>query len=350
MVLALSGIGDALLFTPALRLMRRARPDARIDVLAMFRGVQEMYVRNPHVNNAYYFDFLSEGFFQALKFVGMLRGSYDATINVYPSNRMEYNILNFLVGAKKRAGVRYLRMDGRNLGFLNNVTVEEDDGLHNVRQNIKLCEKLVDARFGEEPDLEFPLKDSDRNVARAYVEAIHAAATDTIVGFHAGGSVLKNHIHKRWEPEKFSALGKDLIEKHNARILIFGGPEEEPLKKQIGAAIGSSRVHSVDTPDLGQTAAIIERCNVFVSNDSSLMHVASAMKRGVVLVTGPINPTYTKPWNTRHRVVSLGLECSPCFVHSPKPLTCTRTDVQFKCLRELSVEAVYRAVLDLMRN
>ena len=316
----------------------------------MFRGVQEMFVRNPHVNNAYFFDFLSEGVFAALKFVGKLRGSYDATVNVYPSNRKEYNILSFLLGAKKRAGVRYLRVDLRNLGFLHTVSIPESDQLHNVQHNIRLCEELVQTRFSEEPDLEFPLREKDRVVAREYLDLIQAGASDPIVGFHAGGSTLKNHVHKRWEPEKFSALGKELIERHRARILIFGGPEEGALKQRVCAEIGSSRAHTVDTTELGQTAAIIERSNVFVSNDSSLMHVASAMKRDVVLVTGPINPAYTHPWNTRYRVVSLGLECSPCFVHSPKPLTCTRTDVKFKCLRELDVKMVYRAVLDLMRN
>ena len=90
-----------------------------------------------------HFDFLKEGVIASLKFVLGLRKKYDATINVYPSNRKEYNIISFLIGAKQRAGVEYLRMNTQNLGWLNNFTVLENDQTHNVQTNIKLVEKLL---------------------------------------------------------------------------------------------------------------------------------------------------------------------------------------------------------------
>lgn len=349
LVLALSGIGDALMFTPALTLMRRAVPDARIDAVVMFRGVQEMFLRNRKFTNVYFFDFLNQGFFSALKFLSGLRKQYDATINVYPSNRKEYNLVNYFLGAAKRAGVKYLRMDLQNLGFLNNVRTEEDDRQHNVLHNIRLCEKLLDTRFQEEPDLEFPLFDEDRAFARRWLGEMNISDNDTVVGFHPGGSTLKNHINKRWAPEKFAALGKTLSERHGMKVLVFGGREERDVKKAIVSAISSGGL-DVQTNNLAHTAAIMQRCNVFVSNDSSLLHVASALKRKTVLIAGPINPNYSHPWNTEYRVVSLHLECSPCFVHSPRPLRCTRTDIQFKCLKELEVDLVYNAVVDLMKN
>ena len=89
LILALSGIGDALMFTPALQLIRRELPDAQIDALVMFKGVKDMYDRNDDFNNVFHFDFLKEGAFNSLKYVIKLRGKYDAAINVYPSNRKE---------------------------------------------------------------------------------------------------------------------------------------------------------------------------------------------------------------------------------------------------------------------
>ena len=56
---------------------------------------------------------------------------------------------------------------------------------------------------------------------------------DFVVGFHPGCATLKNHIKRRWEPEKFAALGKKLIKEKNAKIFLFGGPEEEELKSSI---------------------------------------------------------------------------------------------------------------------
>jgi heptosyltransferase-2 len=350
LVLALSGIGDALMFTPALTLMRRSLPEAQIDAVVMFKGVQEMFLRNRNFNNVYFFDFLYEGLFSALKFTAGLRKKYDASISVYPSNRKEYNLVNFFLGARKRAGVRYLRMDFQNFGFLNNVRTVENDRQHNVRHNIRLCEKLLGTQFQDEPDIDFPLFEEDHQYARQRLLDLQVTDSDTVVGFHPGGSTLKNHINKRWEAEKFSGLGKALIDQHGVKVLVFGGPEEQSLKDAIVTRIGSPRTISVHTDNLAHTAAIMRRCNVFVSNDSSLLHVAAALKRKTVLVAGPINPNYSHPWNTKYRTVSLHLECSPCFVHSPRPLRCIRTDVKFKCLKELEVDLVYNAVLDLMKN
>jgi len=58
LILALSGIGDALIFTPALKLLRKALPDAQIDALTMIKGAQDIYSRNPHINKVYFFEFL----------------------------------------------------------------------------------------------------------------------------------------------------------------------------------------------------------------------------------------------------------------------------------------------------
>ena len=127
LILALSGIGDALMFTPALKLLRQSLPSAQIDALVMYQGNKEIYAGNPNLNKVIHFDFLKEGALNSLKFILGLRKKYDVTINVYPSNRKEYNVINFLLGAKKRVGVKYLRMNNVNLGWLNNVTVLEND-------------------------------------------------------------------------------------------------------------------------------------------------------------------------------------------------------------------------------
>ena len=344
LILALSGIGDALMFTPALELLRKARPDARIDVLVMYRGAKDIYSNNPYLNNIIFYDFLKEGALRSLRFVLSLRGKYDATVNIYPSNRKEYNFINYLIGAKTRAAVQYLRSDKSNLGWLNNITIKEDDTVHNVQENIKLIERLIDQEFNEQPELQLSLSAEDKVFAQEYIRKHEISENDTIIGFHPGCATLKNHIKRRWEPEKFSALGKKLIENHSARILIFGGPEEDELKENIKEQINSENVIVVRTPDLMKSAAIMKRCNVFVTNDSSLMHISSALGLKVVAIIGPTNTNYIHPWKTEHKIVSLNLECAPCFYYSPKPLTCTRTDVLFKCIKELDVMLVYNSV------
>ncbi|MGO9480739.1 MAG: glycosyltransferase family 9 protein [Candidatus Kryptoniota bacterium] len=348
LIIALPGIGDALLVTPAIALTKRFIPESRIDVMVMFKGAEEIFKRDKNVDVVHYFDFIKEGLFRSLRFVLELRGKYDATVNIYPSNRREYNVINFLIGAKKRAAVMYLRKNLRNLGFLNNIRITENDQMHNVQENINLFAELLGTEFSEEPDLEFPLTEDEREYAKVFCEQIGIASDKVVIGFHPGGSTLKNHVHKRWHPDKYSELGDMLIEELGARVLIFGGHEERALRDQIAKKIGSPFATGVNTKTFGQSAALIERCDVFISNDSSLLHLAAALKRKTVLITGPINPVYTRPWNTDYRIASLYLDCSPCFIYSPRPLTCSRSDVKFMCLKELAVKTVYQKTVQLL--
>ena len=296
------------------------------------------------VSSIQYFDFLSASKFSALKFVLEFRGKYDASINVYPSNRKEYNLINFLIGAKKRAAVHYLRSDFQNLGFLNTERILENDSLHNVEENILLCEKLFSTTYTEKPPLLFPLTAEDELFKEKYLVETGTESTDFVVGFHPGCSILKNHDKRRWAPEKFSQLGKLLIEKKNAKIFIFGGPEERELQKLVKQNIQSENAFIIKTQSLPQTAAVMKRCNLFVTNDSSLMHVASALQLKVVAVIGPTNTNYIYPWKTNHRIASLQLECAPCFFYSPQPLRCSRVDIQFKCIKELEAGKVLEVI------
>lgn len=344
LILALSGIGDALMFTPALKLLRQSLPSAQIDALVMYKGTKEIYETNPNFNKVIYFDFLKEGALNSLKFVFSLIKKYDATINVYPSNRKEYNIINFLLGAKKRVGVEYLRMNNSNFGWFNNVTVLENNKTHNVQSNIMLIEKLLNKKFDEEPAMEIHLSDEHKKFADHYLEINNINQNDFVVGFHPGCATLKNHIKRRWEPEKFAELGKRLIKEKNAKLFLFGGPEEEELKSSINKMIDSENSIVIKTEKFLQSIAIMKRCNFFVTNDSAIMHVASALGLKVIAIIGPTNQHYIHPWKTEHKIVSLNLECSPCFFYTPKPLTCSRTDVQFKCIKELDVDMVYQNI------
>jgi len=345
LVIALSGIGDALMFTPALKLLRENLPTAEIDALVMYKGAHEIFVSNKNLNKVIHFDFVKEGVLKSFKFLLKLRNNYYASINVYPSNRKEYNFINYFVGAKQRAGVFYLRKDKANLGFLNNIRVVENDEVHNVQTNIKLCEALIGKKFTEEPPLEFSIPESENQFGDNFLNEKKIKDSELVIGFHPGCATLKNHIKRRWEPEKFAELGKKLINNHNARFLIFGGPEERELKEQIYSLINSDKVNVVNADSLTKSTAIMKRCNIFVTNDSSQMHIAAALGLKVVAIIGPTNQYYIHPWKTEHHVVTLNLDCSPCFFYSPRPLICTRTDVKFKCVKELTVDMVYNSVL-----
>jgi heptosyltransferase II len=350
LIIALSGIGDALMFTPALKLLKENYPDAQVDALVMFKGVKDIFERNNKINNVQYYNFINEGVLKSVAFLVKLRKKYDVSINVYPSNRKEYNIFNFLIGAEKRAAVDYLRQNFKNLGFLNNITIKENDNLHNVEENIKLVELVTGKTFLEKPSFEFPLLKEDDDYSNEFCNKLNITESQLVIGFHPGCAIFKNHTKRRWAPEKFAELGRKLIEQHKAKILIFGGPDEAELKQKVAEGINSVNAVVVETENLVHTAAIMKRCNLFITNDSSLMHIASALQINVVAIIGPTNKNYIHPWQTNYKIVSLDLECSPCFFYSPKPLTCSRNDEKFKCIKELSVDMVYDAAKGFLKQ
>ena len=348
LIIALSGIGDALLFTPAASLIRKNLPNAKVDALVMFKGAKEIYEHSRLFDEIFYHDFLHEPLARSIRVILNLRRKYDASINVYPANRKEYNVIQFLIGAKKRGAIKYLRRNFLELGFLNNARIAENDLLHNVQENIHLSENLFNFSPGEEPDLILPLTERDHSFAKNFLNGAGIKETDALIGFHAGSATFKNQIKRRWEPQKFAELARLLVDKENAHVLIFGGPEEADLKTEILQAVGSPNVLIPAGDTIAKSAALINRCDAFVTNDSGMMHLASAMKTPTVAIIGPTNTNYIHPWHTEYEIASLFLECSPCFIYSPRPLKCFRKDVKFKCIRELTVEMVYQKVLHLL--
>ena len=93
---------------------------------------------------------------------------------------------------------------------------------------------------------------------------------------------------------------------------------------------------------LAQTAALIKRCKLFVSNDSGLLHVACAVDTPTVGIFGPTNPDRTGPYSDSFTLVRKELSCIPCY--TGKTVECDHLD----CLRKIPVEEVIEKIKDLL--
>ncbi len=344
LIIALSGIGDALMFSPALHLLRKKFPEAQIDLLAMFKGVEEIYLRNRDISSVHYSNLLTanplSNFSDVLK---LRRTHYDVSINVYPANRWPYNIISLLVGAKRRLGHDYNHANTRSLNFLNNMRVQEDDRKHNVEENLRLVELLGVTVEQPLPPLQLVVDEHDELRADEWLKANKISENSLIVGFHAGSSLLKNHARRRWVPEKFARLGLMLKEQYNATILLFGGPEEYELNTNINRLM-NGKATIVNVPTLMTGVAVMKKCSVFVVNDSGLMHIAAGLQLPVVTIFAYTNPNYVYPWHTKYIMVRRELECSPCFYYSPRPAICQWKEDTFRCITHIEVDEVFAAV------
>jgi len=342
------GIGDVLMTTPAIRNIGE-RLDAEIIYLHMFRTTCEILQNNPFIKANVLFPFLEKGRVDILRFLLGFRGRHDFSINFYPSNRRDYNLAAFLAGSPVRIGHRYVLRDLLEMNFLNNKTIHEDDNLHCVEENLKLL-GFLGIREATRYPMEIYLTEDEKRSAESWIRD-HKADGKTLIGIHPGTSVFKNHGKRRWPESSFAALIDKLAGNLDDPVFfIFGGSEEKPLQDVLVSMVNSkAKLILPGAIPIRQAAALMKRCNLFISNDSGPMHMAAASGVPTVAIFGPTNPVWVRPWGVRHRVVRRELPCSPCFRYSPRPLECV-ANRGYECINDISVAEVFLVCCDLINK
>lgn len=181
---------------------------------------------------------------------------------------------------------------------------------------------------------------------RLQVASVLGESPGPIIALHPGGEGFRGM--KRWPLPRFLVLARALQRRYAARIVVLGGNDEQELARRLVA--GVQEAHSLaGRLNLGQTLALLERCMLFVGNDSAPMHMAAALGVPTVGIFGPTNPTNFRPRGPRVRVVRSDLACSPCFnfVGSQPVWGGSRCRVP-SCLHALSTQAVLDAVEELL--
>jgi len=347
-VIALPGIGDALMSTPMFRLLRDAKPEAEIHALVMFPATRDLFRSNANIDHVHYFDFINTSKLEGVLYLFHLRQEgFDISINIYPQNRWQYNIFALLLGAARKLGIRYKLRDWRNLSWLCTDTFGEDDSLHCVEENVRLLRLIgIEHELDEAvlPSLDIHLKSEYEQFASQWLKEHRLEDKHPLVGFHAGTALFKNHIMRRWAPEKFAQLARKLKEELGAIVLLFGGPDDVSANETIMQLAGDA-VIEVRTKSIMESIAIMKHVDVFVSNDSALMHIAGGLGLKTVAIFGPTNETYVHPWKTDYQIIHTGIECRPCFRYSTRPLMCFRNDPaeHYLCVRAIEVDTVFQA-------
>jgi heptosyltransferase-2 len=141
---------------------------------------------------------------------------------------------------------------------------------------------------------------------------------------------------KRWPPDHFGAVAAAFAAAGSA-VLVLGSAKERPIGDEVVAAAGAPGVQNLcGRTSLADVIDLLAMAEVAVSNDSGLMHVAAAAGTPTVAVYGSSSPTFTPPLSPTAEVVSLALQCSPCFAREC-PLG------HLRCLRDLDPERVLAA-------
>ena len=370
LVVKLAGIGDLLLATPALRALRETYPQARIDLLVTpdSEGLLNGWEVIDHVIvlNKYLFDYPQ----QVLKNPRNLQrlaplwrelreGDYDAVLLLHhltlPFGRLKHQLLLRATGARWRVG-----LDNRHgHGWFLNVRVKDAGfgAIHEAEYNLAVAEAV--GATTQDRRLTMPLSESDYVQARRllYEDEAFAESVRPIIAMHPGSGGYSTA--RRWAPERFAQLADTLFHDVGGQLILLGGPEEAGLHRHILGMMHAGRSPMPTRSFAGKasikvTAAVLEEADLFVGNDSALVHIAVAVGAPTVAIFGLTNHKAWGPYTggapERHAaVVRLDLPCMPCFYRGHDlgtPQGCATRD----CLAWLGVDPVAVAARMMLRK
>ena len=303
LVIDFGQLGDVVLSLPALRSIRTRFPKAQITV-AVGKPGDQIVTLSGYADDAIVVDrvALRDGFkplsiyrvFELVKDVR--RRKFDFVIDLHSLS--ETNLLGFLSGAPKRL---YARRHGRSLEYLANFHPRPPAEAESSQRH------LIDRYL----DVLIPLgvKEADR-VPRLKTRKVEDLVVDQIlkkakvptatplVGLFPGAG----HPGRRWPLEKFADLADYLIRNDGVRVLVFAGPEEQALVREMRSLFPQ---HSliVDNLTISELAAALARLAVFVSNDTGPMHIAAAVGTPVIALLDRPTPHSFVPIQDHHRVI-----------------------------------------------
>jgi heptosyltransferase-2 len=191
--------------------------------------------------------------------------------------------------------------------------------------------------------LELATTVADERAADAVWRELELPPGERVVVLNSGGAY---GAAKRWPAEHFAELARRIAIHRDLSVLINCGPAERQVAREIEQQASHPRVISLarfDQLPIGLTKACIRRSRLVATTDSGPRFVAIAFGKPVITLFGPSDPKATATHYAQETSLSLNLDCQPCMAREC-PLA------HHRCMRELSVDRVYAAVIDALET
>ncbi|HET7767102.1 MAG TPA: lipopolysaccharide heptosyltransferase II [Burkholderiales bacterium] len=312
-------IGDALLAQPLLARLLQKYPGAAIDALAP-AWTAPVLRRMPQIAEVIDAPFAHGelGLGARLRLAAKLRARrYDEAF-VLP-NTLKSALIPFLAGIPVRTGfVGELRY-----GLLNRVHRLEKPTLPLMAERYAQLAEAPGAPV-QRPLIDVKLRVDPENLSGA-LSRLGLERSKPMVAFCPGAEYGPA---KRWPARHFAELAITLAARGRA-VWLFGSGKDNDIGEQVVHLSRGTSVNLCGKTDLASAIDLLSLAEVVVSNDSGLMHVAAAVGRPVVALYGSSSPEHTPPLSRTARLVSIGIDCSPCYAREC-PLG------HFKCMNDLA--------------
>jgi heptosyltransferase-2 len=247
------------------------------------------------------------------------------------------NCMMWLAEVRRRVGYAF----GGGGFFLTDIVTPDLERPHLSERWLKLIEHLGKPILERQPRLRLT-QEQERSADR-YLAERGIQNEDLLIGIHPGA----RSATRQWGEENFLTLAKRLQAQFPVKILWFSDPNQQsPALNGTHRALDGTRLLPSSLP-LREFMSVLQRCQLFVCNDSGPMHIATALGVPVVAIFGPTEPAWFGPLgDDNHVIIRSGFWCRPCFDYC-------RFDQPY-CLRAINVDSVFEtsveALNSLLRN
>lgn len=336
----MSAIGDIILTTPLIRAAKARFPEAEVDFLTK-QEHQELLAHHPLLHRVIGFD-AGQGLAGLLGLAWELRKEhYDLVVDLH-SNPRSILVRSFC-GAKTKRRSRKYSLERRLLSWF---------GVNLLKNAVPVAERYFTALadFGISPNGDGPeiylSKEDSQKAEKILAEA--GLWGRRVIGLAPGAS----RFTKIWPAKNFAEAGYKLAKDLNAGVIILGGEEDREVSAQVFSGLKAAGVEKAlnlaGKLSILESAAVIRSLELLVSNDSALMHLATAVQTPVVAIFGPTTKELGFfPYSQKAAVAQKeGLNCRPCSLHGDSACR----EKHFRCMTEISPETVVDAAEGLLKE
>jgi ADP-heptose:LPS heptosyltransferase len=331
LVYRMGNLGDIVVALPAFHALRARYPEARMMLVTSptkrgAPGAVEVLAKDDTFNEmiVYYADEAADPAFLKSLRRRIANANVDCAI-LLPDDFTSVKSVVKQMAILAAAGVR--RIIGAE------VVDPEDFTRGQVPRLLDVIRPFCDAEVESAEWIRFDGEDATR------MESLLPRGNGPLIGVQCGAKRPAN----RWMPDRFIALGKALVAEMDARLIFTGSEGERTLVEGIIEGIGSGCTNLAGQTTIPELAALANRCDCYVSNDTGTMHVVASMGKPVVAIFSARDLAHRwYPYGDRHIVLRHNPECSPCLQD-----TCPLYDEPI-CLTAHEVHHVLAAVREVL--
>ena len=321
-------IGDMVMAQSLFTTLKKRFPASTIDVVAPIWSTPVLS-RMPEVNHSIPFDVAHKKLSVAsrIKMGIHLRKEHYTRAIVMPRS-FKSALVPYIAKVPLRTGYR----GEMRYGILNDIRNLDKKVLTQTVQRQVALGLPVKAKLP--PEIPYPALTVDDQNQQNVLSKLKLNTKKLIIGIIPGAEYGPA---KQWSVESYKQLAKKLSTA-GYQTWVFGSEKDKAIGTEI-TGNNQSAENLCGKTSLTDVVDLIDLCEVVITNDSGLMHVAAATGNKIIALYGSSTPAYTPPLTQQASILYKGLECSPCF-ERVCPLGHTN------CLNLIGVEEVFEKLIE----